>query len=127
MTDKEQITINTDKYFVEIIDESGGTISYTVAFPEKLLMEIIKQNKQLLSKIQECEELKSESFTREELIAAQEKEIECYDTAITRIKDLTEFSYRPYVACGEYNETCPVLTNILNVIEEINKKVMKEI
>ena len=55
MTDKE---INTNKYFVELTDIGGGTIGYTVPFPEELLRDIIKQNKQLARKTQECEELK---------------------------------------------------------------------
>lgn len=55
MTDKE---INTDEYFVEITDIGGGTIGYAVPFPEELLSEIMKQNKQLKRKRQECEELK---------------------------------------------------------------------
>lgn len=58
MTDKEQIIIDTNKYFVEIIDESKSTIGYTVVFPEKLLTEIMKQNKQLARKTQECERMK---------------------------------------------------------------------
>lgn len=55
MADKE---INTNKYFVELTDIGGGTIGYTVPFPEELLREIIKQNKQLTSEIQECEKYK---------------------------------------------------------------------
>lgn len=54
--DKE---INTNKYFVELTDIGGGTIGYTVLFPEELLREIIKQNKQLKRKEQECEELEN--------------------------------------------------------------------
>ena len=57
MTNKE---INTDKYFVELTDIGGGTIGYTVPFPEELLRKIIKQNKQLKRKTQECESLKEE-------------------------------------------------------------------
>lgn len=45
-----------------------------------------------------------------------------YRTAITRIKEIAEFSYRPYITCGEYNESCSVLTSILNVIKEIEGK-----
>lgn len=60
MTNKEQIMIDTNKYFVEIIDESRSTIGYNVVRPERLLMDIIKQNKQLTRKTQECEELKEE-------------------------------------------------------------------
>lgn len=59
MTDKKQIIIDTDKYFVELTDIGGGTIGYTVPFPEELLREIIKQNKQLARKTQEYEELKA--------------------------------------------------------------------
>ena len=58
MTDKE---ININKYFVELTDIGGGTIGYTVPFPEELLRKIIKQNKQLKCKEQECEELKEEN------------------------------------------------------------------
>ena len=45
-----------------------------------------------------------------------------YRTAIAKIKEIAEFSYRPYIACGEYNESCIVLTNILNVIEELKEE-----
>lgn len=60
MTGKEQIIIDINKYFVELIDKGGGTVGYTVMFPERLLIEIIKQNKQLARKTQEYEELKKE-------------------------------------------------------------------
>lgn len=62
MTDKEQIIIDTNKYFVEVVDEGGGTVGYTVVQPEKLLREIIKQNKQLTNKMQECEELFAKTY-----------------------------------------------------------------
>lgn len=58
MTDKEQIIIDTNKYFVEVIDESKSTIGYYVVHPEGLLREITKQNKQLACKTLECKELK---------------------------------------------------------------------
>lgn len=58
MSNKEPIIIDTNKYFVEIIDEGRSTIGYTVVSPGKLLTEIIKQNKQLARKTQECEDLK---------------------------------------------------------------------
>lgn len=64
--DKEQIIIDTNKYFVELIDEGGGTVDYTVMFPERLLIEIIKQNKQLARKTQECEELEERLERTEE-------------------------------------------------------------
>lgn len=60
MTDKKQIIIDTNEYFLEIIDDGGGTIGYTVVHPERLLRDIMKQNKKLARKTQECEELKAE-------------------------------------------------------------------
>ena len=42
--------------------------------------------KQLARKAQECEELKSESFTREELIGIQEKDIDRYRKALEEIE-----------------------------------------
>lgn len=45
-----------------------------------------------------------------------------YRTTITKIKEIVEFSYRPYTVCGEYNESCSVLTNILKVIEEMREE-----
>lgn len=42
--------------------------------------------KQLARKTQECEELKSESFTRESLISMQEKDIDRYRKALEEIK-----------------------------------------
>ena len=42
-----------------------------------------------------------------------------YRTAIAKIKEIAEFSYRPYITCGEYNESCSVLTSILNIIKEL--------
>lgn len=57
LTDKEQIIIDTNKYFVELTDEGRGTIGYTVVFPENLLEDIIRQNRQLARKTQECKKL----------------------------------------------------------------------
>lgn len=51
----------------------------------------------------------------------KDDKLDHYRTAITRIKEIAEFSYRPYTVCGEYNETCTVLTSILNVIEELKE------
>ena len=74
MTDKE---INTNKYFVELTDIGGGTIGYTVPFPEELLREIIKQNKQLARKTQECEKLKKELQAQRDFTAHEQKLIYC--------------------------------------------------
>ena len=46
MTDNEQMIIDTNKYFIEIIDESKSTIGYNVVRPEQLLTDIIKRNKE---------------------------------------------------------------------------------
>lgn len=46
--------------------------------------------KQLARKTQECEELKSESFTRESLISMQEKDIDRYRKTLEEIE---EFAY----------------------------------
>lgn len=39
--------IDINKYFVEIVDNGGGTIGYNVVSPGELLTEIIEQNKKL--------------------------------------------------------------------------------
>lgn len=78
--------------------------------------------KQLARKTQEYETLKSESFTREELISLQENDINCYRKALKKIEEIVELSYRPYTVCGEYNESYIVLSNILNVIKEIKEQ-----
>ena len=72
---QEQIIINTNKYFVEIIDEGRSTIGYTVVFPEKLLTEIMKQNKQLARKTQECEELRQMYKSMVELCESKDEAI----------------------------------------------------
>lgn len=78
--------------------------------------------KQIERKTQECENLKEKLDKDIKKNNTLIDKLDHYCTAITKIKDLAEFSYRPYIACGEYNETCIVLTNILNVIEEIKGK-----
>lgn len=81
---------------------------------------------QLARKTEECEELKerlerTEEDLKYQCVDCMNVKSDRYRTAITKIKNLAEFSYRPYITCGEYNETCIVLTNILNVIEEIKE------
>ena len=85
MTDKE---INTNKYFVELTDIGGGTIGYTVPFPEELLREIIKQNKQLKHKEQECEELEKELLTNEKIINKLMKEVDKLKQTLAEIKEI---------------------------------------
>ena len=95
MTDKE---INTNKYFVELTDIGGGTIGYTVPFPEELLREIVKQNKQLKRKEQECEELKK---------ALEEIEKVCLEDTYT-FADGTQVRY-------------DTLDDILNIIKRVKE------
>lgn len=84
---KEQIIIDTNKYFVELIDEGGGTVDYTVMFPERLLIEIIKQNKQLARKMQECEELKRKV---ELMMDCPDCKVDEYKKALEEIKEVWE-------------------------------------
>lgn len=50
--------------------------------------------KQLARKRQECEALKSESFTREELITIQEKDIDRYRKALGEIEEIVKQTCR---------------------------------
>lgn len=135
MADKE---INTNKYFVELTDIGGGTIGYTVPFPEELLREIIKQNKQLARKTQEYEELKAytqrqenqrETYYKEFLKLSQEcdryrRALEEIDKAINNIFD--RCLGHKTDGCTPVHNVCEELINILDIInkvkEEINEK-----
>ena len=70
----------------------------------------------------ECEELKGRLDKDIKENNTLINKLDRYCTAITKIKEIAEFSYRPYITCGEYNESCIVLTNILNVIEGIKEE-----
>ena len=85
MTDKE---INTNKYFVERTDIGGGTIGYTVPFPEELLREIIKQNKQLARKTQECEVLQEQNQKLQMQLCNECGERDDYNIPCKMIRDL---------------------------------------
>lgn len=39
--------------------------------------------------------------------------------ALTEIKEITEFSDRPYIHCGEYNDCCEIIAEILSKISEV--------
>jgi hypothetical protein len=58
--------------------------------------------KQLKRKEQECEELKSESFTREELIGIQEKDIDRYRKALEEIEKYTREQFCDNCEYQEY-------------------------
>ena len=107
MTDKKQIIIDTDKYFLEVVDEGGGTVGYIVVHPEQLLRDIMKQNKQLTSKIQECEKYEQ---ALDEIAAHYQKVIknittydDSYDASIS-IEALHNISDIINKAKGEGNE-----------------------
>lgn len=85
---------------------------------------------QLARKTQECEELKSESFTREELISLQEKDIDRYRKALEKIEGLVKNFCKDcddYENCNWDKEGCyysliPNLKDIINKVKgEINE------
>lgn len=122
MTDKEQIIIDTNKYFVEIIDESRSTIGYNVVRPERLLMDIIKQNKQLISKTQECEELKAEKEVIKKYLGISDKSI------MQRLEELTEYKLKrqlKYIKIEEerdrYHKALEEIEGIIQAIMETNR------
>lgn len=86
--------IDTDKYFMEMTDKGGGTIGYYVTNPSRLLLEIHKQNKQLILKTQECEELKKTIKTIfKALIIANHKDIGTIQDTIWVDKITTLWDY----------------------------------
>lgn len=105
MTDKEQIIIDG-------VDVSGCSalccgnacfLSQHYSFTEPKYKPFCVDNptcdhKQLVRKMQEYEELKSESFTREELITLQEKDIDRYRKALEEIEEVLK---------DEICEECP--------------------
>lgn len=97
MKDNE-IIIDTNEYFLEIVDESKSTIGYTVVFPQKLLTKIIKQNKQLTRKTQECEELKDLTYRLENQRETYYKEFLRIKSALEEIKEIVSST----LDCGEW-------------------------
>lgn len=72
---------------------------------------------------QECEELKSESFTREELISLQEKDIDRYRKALEEIEKvinniLNSCLGRNTVGCRPAHNVCEELIKILDIINK---------
>ena len=41
------------------------------------------------------------------------------EQALEEIKEIAEFSYRPYRVCGEYNDGCDVLNEIIQKVSEV--------
>ena len=121
MTDKE---INTNKYFVERTDIGGGTIGYTVPFPEELLREIIKQNKQLKRKEQECEELK------EKYEALKLENQEGYEIVAELKHECEELKNNLHIANTNHEaaeQECDRYRKALEEIEEHYEKVVKNL
>ena len=87
--------------------------------------------KLLARKTQECEELKSESFTREELITLQEKDIDRYRKALDEIEEVTKDLKQDLCGnCGWYGTdgctpsgmVCEELVKILDIIDKAKGK-----
>lgn len=119
MTDKEQIIIDTNKYFVEIIDEGGGTIGYTVVFPGDLLKDIIKQNKQLARKTQECEELKLKCLGNRNDYLCERQVTKRYLKALKEIEKCIKINNCEGINCSvcELNNDC-IAQDILSLINK---------
>lgn len=70
----------------------------------------------------ECEKLENKIKKLRKNLILEIEINDRYRKAITEIKEIAEFNYRPYNVCGEYNESCIVLTNILNIIKELKEE-----
>lgn len=126
MTDKEQIIIDG-------VDVSGCSalccgnacfLSQHYSFTEPKYKPFCVDNptcdhKQLVRKMQEYEELKSESFTREELITLQEKDIERYNRVFEEIEEIVQ-------TIIETNKVYPLQDNLFKILVIINKAKEKE-
>ena len=118
MTNKKQIIIDTNEYFLEVVDESKSTIGYTVVFPQKLLTKIIKQNKQLARKTQECEE-KDERII-ELTKAGRELKQECEELKI-KIEEWNAANVELAVELDRYRKALEEIEKIVQTITETNK------
>lgn len=47
------------------------------------------------------------------------KELLKLKQTLVEIKEIAEFSYRPYRVCGEYNNCCEIVAKILSKISEV--------
>ena len=134
---KEQIIVDTDKYFVELTDESRGTIGYTVVFPGNLLKDIIKQNKQLAHKTQECEELISEKDFYLQKIETLEDKCENllneYDELLQNTPDckncennIMQTLAEAEIKLDRLERYYDLLNKALDIKEELNKTLREE-
>ena len=118
MTDKE---INTNKYFVELTDIGGGTIGYTVPFPEELLREIIKQNKQLKRKTQEYKKIKKELDLYKTWYRAKHGDIKNYlGRCYNALKEIKAVCLKDtYTFADSTQVRYDSLDDILNIIRKV--------
>ena len=80
---------------------------------------MIKELKEkLLHKEQECEELKNFHINLVGVKECEIKELFKLKQTLTEIKEIAEFGFRPYKVCGEHNNCCDVLNEILQKISE---------
>lgn len=116
MTNKKQIIIDTTEYFVEIVDEGKSTIGYNVVLPGKLLTEIMKQNKQLIYKTQECKELKKEYEKLQNTWIKQSRVLSYKKKSIEALKRAVLFKEN-----NRYIQSCLVQKKQLEYEEVLNK------
>lgn len=118
MTDKEQIIINGVTYYKQqdinegLDEEHYITEFHLLATHYNLLLEDYAR------KTQKCEELKSESFTRESLISMQEKDIDRYRKTLEEVeKYIKEECNCECTDCLEYSN-CK-FQDILDIINKV--------
>lgn len=129
MTDKEQIIINgvdVSKCDKLIVNQLYG---YACNCEEDTHIISSCKNrhncyyKQLARKTQECEELKSESFTRESLISMQEKDIDRYRKAFEEIEEIVKDWYKNEWSCYMCRKNMDKkLEDILDIINKAKRQ-----
>lgn len=129
MTDKEQIIINgvdVSKCDKLIVNQLYG---YACNCEEDTHIISSCKNrhncyyKQLARKTQECEELKSESFTRESLISMQEKDIDRYRKALEEIEEIVKDWYKNEWSCYMCRKNMDKkLEDILDIINKAKRQ-----
>lgn len=109
---KEQEINNVQEYYKEL--RSNVT---------ELANKYVQLRRQLKEKEQECEELKAESFTREELITIQEKDIDHYRRAFEEIDKIINNIFDRCLGhktdgCTPVHNVCEELIKILDIINK---------
>lgn len=112
--------IDINKYFVEIVDNGGGTIGYTVVSPGKLLTEIIKQNK----KLQALKEWKEANKPTGICETCTEKTLLQNDRYRNQIILLRKIIPDDLLMCCDKYKDCDlykIFSDILTIIKEMEK------